>query len=138
LLYDTLKQQQIADSIEKTNLISNLINNEDRIKALEMSRNTQAEVIVFQRTISIILSCGLLIVFAGLYFLWRVSKQKEISNLKLRFQSLSNRMNPHFIYNSLNSVNLFIAKNQEREANKFLADFSKLMRMVMDNSSREL
>jgi hypothetical protein len=137
LLYDTLKQQQIADSIEKNILISNLINNEDRIKALEQSREAQAKVISFQRSISYMLGIGLLIVFCGLYFLWRISKQKEISNLKLRFQSLSNRMNPHFIYNSLNSVNLFIAQNQEKEANKFLSDFSKLMRMVMDNSSRE-
>ncbi len=137
LLYDTLKQLQFSDSIERSVLISNLLNNEERIKALETSREAQSKVISFQKSISLILGLGLLIVFIGLYFLWRISKQKEISNLKLRFQSLSNRMNPHFIYNSLNSVNLFIAQNQEKEANKFLADFSKLMRNVMDNSSQE-
>jgi LytS/YehU family sensor histidine kinase len=43
-------------------------------------------------------------------------------------------MNPHFIFNSLNSVNNFIAKNDERSANKYLSDFSKLMRAVLKNS----
>lgn len=138
LLSDTVKQRQIADSVEKINLISNLQNNEERIRVLELGRDAQEKVIQFQKTLSYFLAFGLVVVFAGLYFLWRISKQKEVSNLKLRFQSLSNRMNPHFIYNSLNSVNLFISRNQEKEANKFLADFSKLMRMVMDNSSREL
>jgi len=32
-------------------------------------------------------------------------------------------MNPHFIFNALNSVNNFIAKNDEKAANKFLSDF---------------
>jgi LytS/YehU family sensor histidine kinase len=43
-------------------------------------------------------------------------------------------MNPHFIFNSLNSVNSFIAKKDEKSANKYLAEFSKLMREVLEFS----
>jgi LytS/YehU family sensor histidine kinase len=43
-------------------------------------------------------------------------------------------MNPHFIFNALNAVNSFIALNDERAANKYLSDFSKLMRNVLENS----
>lgn len=46
-------------------------------------------------------------------------------------------MNPHFIFNSLNSVNQFIAQNNELEANKFLSSYSTLMRNVMDNSNKD-
>ena len=46
-------------------------------------------------------------------------------------------MNPHFIFNSLNSVNNYIAKSNERAANKYLAKFSRLMRMVLDYSQVE-
>ena len=46
-------------------------------------------------------------------------------------------MNPHFIFNALNSVNNFIAKNDEKAANKFLADFSRLMRKVLDHSQKD-
>ena len=46
-------------------------------------------------------------------------------------------MNPHFIFNSLNSVNQFIATNNELEANQYLTKFSKLMRGVMENSKED-
>jgi LytS/YehU family sensor histidine kinase len=46
-------------------------------------------------------------------------------------------MNPHFIFNALNSVNSFIASNDERTANKYLSDFSYLMRAVLENSEED-
>ena len=46
-------------------------------------------------------------------------------------------MNPHFIFNSLNSVNQFIAQNNELEANRYLSSYSKLMRNVMENSNKD-
>ena len=46
-------------------------------------------------------------------------------------------MNPHFIFNALNSVNSFIATNDERTANKYLSDFSQLMRSVLENSEKD-
>ena len=52
-------------------------------------------------------------------------------------QSLRREMNPHFIFNSLNSVNQFIATNNELEANQYLTKFSKLMRGVMENSKED-
>jgi LytS/YehU family sensor histidine kinase len=46
-------------------------------------------------------------------------------------------MNPHFIFNALNSVNNFIAKSDERSANRYLSDFSTLMRAVLENSDED-
>jgi len=46
-------------------------------------------------------------------------------------------MNPHFIFNALNSVNHFIAEQDERTANKFLSEFSQLMRLVLENSQED-
>ena len=46
-------------------------------------------------------------------------------------------MNPHFIFNALNSVNTYIAKSDERSANRFLSDFSTLMRAVLENSEED-
>jgi tetratricopeptide (TPR) repeat protein len=134
---DSTKMQVIADSIEKKTMLEVLAYNEERINALEESRLAQTQIIGFQKTISVALSTGMLLLLIGVLALWKSMKQRDITNLKLRFQSLTNQMNPHFIYNSLNSVNLFIAKNQEKEANKFLADFSKLMRLTMENASKE-
>jgi LytS/YehU family sensor histidine kinase len=43
-------------------------------------------------------------------------------------------MNPHFMFNSLNSINSYIIQNKSNEASKYLSTFSKLMRSILDNS----
>lgn len=45
-------------------------------------------------------------------------------------------MNPHFIFNCLNAIQLFIAQNQKTEANIYLSDFAQMMRQVLDSSSK--
>ncbi|MFN2336293.1 MAG: histidine kinase [Bacteroidales bacterium] len=55
----------------------------------------------------------------------------------LRHQALRGQMNPHFIFNSLNSINYFISKNDTLSANRYIADFSKLIRTVLNNMNEE-
>lgn len=64
----------------------------------------------------------------------RGNREKKKANKLLMLKSLRTQMNPHFIFNSLNSVNSFISQSDERSANKYLSEFSKLMRMVLENS----
>ena len=71
------------------------------------------------------------------YIQYKNVKEKRKANQKLLLKSLRTQMNPHFIFNALNSVNNFIAKNDEKAANKFLADFSRLMRKVLDYSQTD-
>lgn len=81
---------------------------------------------------------GILLIFGVLtWMLVRNIRQKQKANMQIKLQSLRAQMNPHFIFNSLNSVNNFISKNDERSANKYLADFSKLMRTVLKNSDQD-
>jgi len=81
-----------------------------------------------------VLLLGALVFF---YFLNKNVKAKRRANQMLLLKSLRTQMNPHFIFNALNSVNNFIAKNDEKAANKFLSDFSKLMRKVLDYSQKD-
>ncbi|MGB1041297.1 MAG: sensor histidine kinase, partial [Flavobacteriales bacterium] len=61
----------------------------------------------------------------------------EQESIQLEQKLLRTQMNPHFIFNSLNSVNSFIAKKDEKSANKYLAEFSKLMREVLECSQED-
>jgi len=83
------------------------------------------------------LSLLLIAAAAAFYFIMKNVKARRKANQLLYLKSLRNQMNPHFIFNALNSVNNFIAKNDERAANKFLADFSRLMRMVLEYSQKD-
>ena len=49
-------------------------------------------------------------------------------------QTLRSQMNPHFMFNSLNSINSYIIQSKSNEASKYLTTFSKLMRSILDNS----
>jgi tetratricopeptide (TPR) repeat protein len=84
---------------------------------------------------------GLLVIIAiigiAAYFMYRNSLAKQQANQLLALKSLRSQMNPHFIFNALNSVNHFIAQQDERTANKFLSDFSLLMRLVLENSEQD-
>ena len=51
--------------------------------------------------------------------------------------ALRAQMNPHFIFNSLNSINAFILRNEGKTASAYLTDFARLIRQILDNSARE-
>jgi ligand-binding sensor domain-containing protein len=54
---------------------------------------------------------------------------------EIEMQALRAQMNPHFIFNSLNSINRFILKKQSSEATEYLTKFSKLIRMILNSSA---
>ena len=66
----------------------------------------------------------LAITFIG--FVLFIQKKLKIQNKKIELQSLRREMNPHFIFNSLNSVNQFIATNNELEANQYPVSYTHL------------
>jgi len=60
---------------------------------------------------------------------------RQLATLEIR--ALQSQMNPHFIFNSINSIQGFILKNKVDEALGYLMDFSKILRQTLDNASRE-
>src|SRR5690606_12433390 len=52
--------------------------------------------------------------------------------------ALTAQMNPHFMFNSMNTLEAFILEKQEKEASRFLNKFSKLLRLVLENSRQLL
>jgi LytS/YehU family sensor histidine kinase len=53
---------------------------------------------------------------------------------ELEMQALRAQMNPHFIFNSLNSINHFILQNDKAQASEYLTKFSRLIRLILQNS----
>ena len=47
-------------------------------------------------------------------------------------------MNPHFIFNSINSIQNYILTKKDKEAYSYLAQFSKLIRLVLNNSQKQM
>ncbi len=69
-------------------------------------------------------------------------KEKVESDFKARvsdteMKALRSQMNPHFIFNSLNSIADFIAHNDTKAADNYLLKFAKVMRMILENSEQK-
>jgi tetratricopeptide (TPR) repeat protein len=79
----------------------------------------------------------IMIIAVAAYFIYRSAQASKTANQMLALKSLRSQMNPHFIFNALNSVNHFVAQQDERTANKFLSEFSQLMRLVLENSQED-
>ncbi|MEM6526439.1 MAG: tetratricopeptide repeat protein, partial [Bacteroidota bacterium] len=61
--------------------------------------------------------------------------QRNVAETELKL--LRSQMNPHFIFNSLNSISDYIDKNDPQTAINYLTKFSRLMRMTLENSEKE-
>jgi len=126
------RKQQRIDLLEKDKEL-----NDKTIELLEQEKELKDQAIRIQRTIIVSLIIVLLILSISTVFILKSGRQKRIANQLLALKSLRSQMNPHFIFNALNSVNNYIAKKDELSANRYLSDFAFLMRSVMENSKHD-
>ncbi|SKD09344.1 Histidine kinase [Chitinophaga ginsengisegetis] len=110
---------------------------EGKIKDLEREKELQLALISNKNKLNYFLIASILAMVVLLFFIVRSLYAIKIKNKKIALQSLRREMNPHFIFNSLNSVNQYIAENKEVEANKYLTSYSGLMRNVMEHSNKD-
>ncbi|MCB0471930.1 MAG: histidine kinase, partial [Flavobacteriaceae bacterium] len=127
----TEKQSRI-NSLEKDREL-----NESKMQLFQTERELTEENYRRQKMIIYSLIGGVLLLLFSLFWMFRSNKQRRLANNLLALKSLRTQMNPHFIFNALNSVNNFIAQNDERAANRYLTDFSTLMRSVLENSEED-
>ncbi len=82
------------------------------------------------------------LIWAGLRFRIRQVERAEAGKTEvnrrlaaMEMQALRAQMNPHFIFNSLNSINRFILRNESDAASDYLSKFAKLIRLILQNSN---
>ncbi|MEY8847901.1 histidine kinase [Psychroserpens sp. XS_ASV72] len=116
---------------EQQNRITSLESDRALNRSLVEERNKNQQIIIYS------LIAGILLLTVTAFVMYKYIKQQRLANNLLALKSLRSQMNPHFIFNALNSVNSFIASSDERTANKYLSDFSRLMRSVLENSEED-
>ena len=112
---------------------------------LELSQ-LQNKDIVIKNGLLITLFIALLLVVGIAFFITKnsdVKKKRTESLLKqkiteIQMQVLRAQMNPHFIFNSLNSIENFMMQNEKRLASDYLNKFTRLIRIILDSSLNEL
>jgi len=125
---------------EKKNKAITLLNAENEINSLDLKKSRQLQ-------ITFLLTA--LLAFVVIALLWSRHKSKVKTDRLIKealeksyekklndteLQALRAQMNPHFLFNCLNSINSFIIKNEQEQASEYLSKFSMLIRKVLSNS----
>ncbi|MBK7882698.1 MAG: histidine kinase [Chitinophagaceae bacterium] len=93
--------------------------------------------------IIILLLSWALIFAAYRYRINQINKQSrlrtdyEVKLSELEMSALRTQMNPHFIFNSLNTINSFISLNNSAQANVYITKFARLLRLILDHSRKK-
>jgi len=151
------KQQYTFLENEKNNEIKSLNKQKvlDKIMLADLSKDKlNSKLKARQQILYSVIAFLLLGIFAGVFFqrsrlanlklksaLIAEKSEKEISEVILQSKideekqsGLRSQMNPHFIFNVLNSINKYILTSETTIASDYLIGFSKLIRMVLENS----
>lgn len=90
---------------------------------------------------------GFLLVFSIIgYFLYKrkrdAEQQRKIADFRTKMAeteliALRSQMNPHFIFNSLNSISNYLGNHDVKKADEYLGKFSRLTRAILENSERK-
>lgn len=106
-----------------------LLSSQSKIQQLEL-KETRNKMVVISIT-SLLVLIGLI----GLLSYTRLKNRER--TLQLEQNVLRSQMNPHFIFNALIAIQSFIYKNESTVAGKYLSDFAKLMRSILEDSKEE-
>ncbi|MCB0445249.1 MAG: histidine kinase, partial [Gelidibacter sp.] len=112
----------------KNNQIRELANENERVK-LKLETNKK---IFWYSLLGLIIIAGIMIIANRNR---QLSHEKQI--LKLEQDMLRSQMNPHFIFNSLNSIKLYIINNEKENAVYYLNKFSKFIRKILIASTEK-
>lgn len=90
-----------------------------------------------KKNTTLLISAIVLALLAGIFYI--LYRQYQLKNekkmLTLEQTMLRSQMNPHFLFNSLNSIKLYIINNEQKNAVHYLNKFSKLVRKILEASS---
>jgi len=137
-LYERISKRDIENRSE-------IIRQDMAFQAEQQEKILQAET-EKQKTIktaAIMVGASLLLLAIISILFYKKRRDAKTNELTARFNTLVSetemkalraQMNPHFIFNSLNSISTYIQKNELKKADNYLVKFARLMRLILENS----
>ncbi|MEW7278080.1 tetratricopeptide repeat protein [Aquimarina sp. 2201CG1-2-11] len=133
-LTNSLQKEKVAELTEKFESEKK----QNQINILDTKNELQALTIKQQNYLLItILIFGVLILVLG-YFGFKNYKTKEkLDKILLQQRLKKAQLNPHFLFNALQSIQNFIRKNDQSKSSSYLSSYSKLIRLILEKSDED-
>lgn len=143
LLKDSLQSSRTKTELADLEISHNILKKEQQIELLQKDNDLKnLQLKNSRQQVFFILGALVLLVIIFAIIIYQRNQKNRIRTEKLRAeletQILRLQMNPHFIFNSLNSIENFIMKNEKRLASDYLNKFARLIRMILDNSMSDI
>ncbi|MCK4989704.1 MAG: histidine kinase, partial [Bacteroidales bacterium] len=136
--YIIRKNGIIKDCVRNLEISDEII---DELSSEEYTFLTRLDGFIKSHTRVILISLSMLLLLALVLILRARLKQQQQAmmrkQLKSELKAIRSQLNPHFLFNSLNSLQNFINKSDTKKANQHLSRFSQLMRSIIELSERE-
>lgn len=115
----------------------NILKTQDEVKIL--TQENQIQSLKIRNDKLIIYGLIVLILAALLYFILIIRQNKIKTKQKtdqLMLKNLIQQMNPHFIFNTLNSIQYYMYNHSELDTNDYISKFATLIRQILENSNK--
>lgn len=135
-IYQSIKDQMITNDI---NLKAQALEYDRQLRDKDFNALLAKEAFNKKQT-GFITSIFIASLMAAYYYYRYQNKQKELLREKERLEidALKAQLNPHFIFNCINSIDAFIYSNDKLQATTYLNKFAKLLRNILDSSKNNL
>ena len=137
-----LTQKQLQYEYDKKTAIDRMANDQEiaLVQAGARQQKIVKNFVIAIALIAILFAVAILIIYKHRR---DEAEQKHDAEFRAKvaeteMKALRAQMNPHFIFNSLNSIGDYISQHDHKSANDYLARFAKVMRMILENSEQKL
>jgi Putative regulator of cell autolysis len=145
VIQSSLKIQQKKDEAERLKRIENQKVQTDSINQLVIKQkitNAELETTQIKNNLQATIIFGIIVIMvlgAVIIFYWwsQIKIKQEQKEVEMSQTLLRSQMNPHFVFNAMSVIQSYIYENDPSKSSKFLVNFSRLMRLILENSPKE-
>lgn len=139
VLSDSIQGADVKNKVSELKIIYEVAEKDNKNKLLQEQNNLkQLKVKQLNTVLTAIVILFLLIVFIMILVIRQKKIKTKLIQIELEQKALRTQMNPHFIFNALNSIQRMYIEGKEDIANDYLADFSRLLRTILENSGKRV
>lgn len=132
---DSITNKQQKESVAELTEKYESEKKEQRINILNSENKLQALTIKQQKyLIATIFICTTLLFILGYFGFKNYKIKQQLDKILLQQKLKKTQLNPHFLFNALQSIQNFIYQNDKEKSNSYLTSYSKLIRLVLEKS----
>ncbi len=135
---DSIINEENLRHIVAVESIQNLEQTKNQIRLLNNKNELQNKLIAVQKkTLFSSLILVFVIISIAILSFRQIKLRSKYNNILMQQRLLRTQMNPHFIFNALSAIQVYILENDMEKSSKFLTGFASLMRQVLRSSEYE-